>query len=303
MTDYVISGDVLTDIADSIRARESSTDLIPPEEMGYRVLMMPGLGSIDGSFIDRSVALIKNDDVTEVGNHAFRGCENLVSVDFPKARKVGQYSFLECDNLTNVHMPLLETIGNYAFQYTKVTEAIFPLVTTIGTNAFTACEALLSVELPLVANVGGFSGCSALTRIKIESASEIRSSGFSSCTSLMNIDLPNVTKVGISAFQGCSSLSSVDFSKPVDIANRAFYMCSALNTIILRNQISVSTVGSTSLSVTPFDDGGGYIYVPKALLEDYQTAENWSTYASQFRALEDYTVDGTTTGELDENKI
>ena len=34
-----------------------------------------------------------------------------------------------------------------------------------------------------------------------------------------------------------------------------------------------------------------------------QAATNWSTYAAQFRALEDYTVDGTTTGELDETKI
>jgi hypothetical protein len=30
---------------------------------------------------------------------------------------------------------------------------------------------------------------------------------------------------------------------------------------------------------------------------------NWTTFSAQFRALEDYTVDGTTTGELDESKI
>ena len=55
--------------------------------------------------------------------------------------------------------------------------------------------------------------------------------------------------------------------------------------------------------------GNGYIYVPRALLsdddetKDYRRATNWSTYAAQFRALEDYTVDGTTTGELDKTKI
>ena len=32
----------------------------------------------------------------------------------------------------------------------------------------------------------------------------------------------------------------------------------------------------------------GYIYVPKALLEDYKTAPNWSYYADSFRAIEDY---------------
>ena len=34
-----------------------------------------------------------------------------------------------------------------------------------------------------------------------------------------------------------------------------------------------------------------------------KTASIWSTYASQIRALEDYTVDGTVTGELDPSKI
>lgn len=32
----------------------------------------------------------------------------------------------------------------------------------------------------------------------------------------------------------------------------------------------------------------GYIYVPRALLEDYKTAPNWSFYADSFRAIEDY---------------
>ena len=39
---------------------------------------------------------------------------------------------------------------------------------------------------------------------------------------------------------------------------------------------------------TPLAKGTGYIYVPRALLNDYKTAENWSTYAAQIRAIEDY---------------
>ena len=40
-----------------------------------------------------------------------------------------------------------------------------------------------------------------------------------------------------------------------------------------------------------------------ALVDSYKAATNWSTYADQIRALEDYTVDGTTTGALDETKV
>ena len=67
--------------------------------------------------------------------------------------------------------------------------------------------------------------------------------------------------------------------------------------------------GKVSSTYNPTGAKDGYIYVPRALLsdtdetKDYRRATNWSTFATQFRALEDYTVDGTTTGELDPNKI
>jgi hypothetical protein len=54
---------------------------------------------------------------------------------------------------------------------------------------------------------------------------------------------------------------------------------------------------------SPLYLGKGYIYIPSALIENYKGATDWSNYADQFRALEDYTVDGTITGELDETKI
>jgi hypothetical protein len=55
--------------------------------------------------------------------------------------------------------------------------------------------------------------------------------------------------------------------------------------------------------------GTAYVYVPAAQLsdadetKDYRRATNWSSLATQFRALEDYTVDGTITGELDLGKV
>jgi hypothetical protein len=55
--------------------------------------------------------------------------------------------------------------------------------------------------------------------------------------------------------------------------------------------------------MTRIEKGTGYIYVPADLVDSYKAATNWSTFAAQFRALEDYTVDGTITGELDITKI
>lgn len=39
---------------------------------------------------------------------------------------------------------------------------------------------------------------------------------------------------------------------------------------------------------TPMKSGTGYIYVPAALVDSYKAATNWSTYADQIRAIEDY---------------
>jgi hypothetical protein len=84
------------------------------------------------------------------------------------------------------------------------------------------------------------------------------------------------------------------------IGNYAFGGCQALTTLVLRNTAKVATLSnSNALKNTPIASGTGYIYAPHALVDSYKAATNWSTYAAQFRALEDYTVDGTVTGELD----
>jgi hypothetical protein len=58
----------------------------------------------------------------------------------------------------------------------------------------------------------------------------------------------------------------------------------------------VATFGGNAFDQSPIKSGTGYIYVPRALVEDYKVATNWSAYASQFRAIEDYTTDGTVDG-------
>ena len=123
----------------------------------------------------------------------------------------------------------------------------------------------------------------------------------------------NVTSLGKFSFAYCKSLTTVDVPKVITIgsepyysASSVFYGCSALTKLILRSTTMVTMIGSNSLGNTPIEINpkNGYIYVPRTLIEGgYKTAKNWSTYANQFRALEDYTVDGTITGALDESKI
>ena len=41
-------------------------------------------------------------------------------------------------------------------------------------------------------------------------------------------------------------------------------------------------------SQNKFTNGTGFVYVPAESVDTYKSATNWSTYAEQIRAIEDY---------------
>ena len=120
--------------------------------------------------------------------------------------------------------------------------------------------------------------------------------------SITEISSSSATSIGSYAFYSCIALTTADFPVATSIESNAFRSCSKLKSLLLRGN-NVCTLSNTSaFSSTPISSGTGYIYVPSSLIEQYKAATNWSTYAARFRALEEYTVDGTITGELDPAK-
>ena len=142
-----------------------------------------------------------------------------------------------------------------------------------------------------------------ITEIRDNYATFIGSSAFHGCSALTTVDFPAVINIKDEAFYSCSELTIADFQVATNIGDYAFYICYKLTSLILRSETMATLNGSSAFASTPIASGTGYIYVPSSLIDSYKTASNWSTYAAQFRALEDYTVDGTTTGALDESKI
>lgn len=112
-----------------------------------------------------------------------------------------------------------------------------------------------------------------------------------------------LTSLGTFAFKGCSALITVNLPNVTSIGNNSFHTCSNLSALILQSSTMCELKDINAFYSASIQNKKGYIYVPKALVDSYKTATRWSTYASQFRAIEDYTVDGTITGELDETKI
>ena len=217
--------------------------------------------------------------------------------------------------------------------------AITPNVQSIGQSAFFGCSMITSVSAPNVQSIGpsAFFGCSMLTSVSAPNVQSIGQSAFYGCTKLKEADFPRL-KIGANyifynanklksfnapllpmVYRQIHSMNSVlktaDYAKATSIALQAFEYCYSLTALILRSETlcnlenvtafnqCMHVLGIQNATFNPTGAKDGYIYVPSALLDSYKTATNWTTYASQFRALEDYTVDGTINGELDESKI
>lgn len=146
----------------------------------------------------------------------------------------------------------------------------------------------------------------ALKKIKGDifvTANELKGYAFSLCDELTGVIAPNVTSIGNLCFSNDVALLQCDFSKALTFKDRCFYNCNQITRFIMRSNEFSQLPSNQVFVYSAIAKGTGYIYVPSALVDSYKTATNWSVYADQFRALEDYTVDGMTTGELDESKI
>lgn len=123
-------------------------------------------------------------------------------------------------------------------------------------------------------------------------------------TKVTEINAAQLEEASYMAFEGLTSLRVLDFGVNITLNKTWFRTMAALDAIILRKANEIHYLKSTDMFTgTPIAAGAGYIYVPRNLIDDYESATNWSAYAGQFRAIQDYTVDGRIHGELDRAKL
>lgn len=274
--------DFMTDVANAIREKKGTTDLINPQDFANEILSMK---SGEGYNVDDIASGVIAGDlrftINSIGAYSFYNDTGITSVDAPNVTTIGTYAFYNIANITSINAPNVTTIGNYAFTAPKVTSIDFPLCTSIGTNCFTNCPTITSINLPELTAVGN---------------SSLNYSGVN------KLILPKATSVGNSALTNSKTLTYVDLPLCTSIVNYGLRNNSKLETLILRST-TMCTLSNYALNSTKIWNKTGYVYVPAALIDSYTTATNWSKIATQLRALEDYTVDGTINGELDTDKI
>ena len=193
----------------------------------------------------------------------------------------------------------------------SITEYHDDSVTILFQGAFRACAAMTNIDCPAVTKIesGALRDCVNLASVNLPSVTSISGYSFSR-SKITSVRFPLKITLGNYAFTSCSQLAKADFAALNSVGYDTLAYCKSLVALIIRGTENVANNTSyTALRYTPIagytnvSKAPGYIYVPSALVDSYKAATNWSTFGDQFRALEEYTVDGTVTGELDETKI
>ena len=255
------------------------------------------------------------DSVTEIGEYAFGGCENLTSVTIPNSvTKIGEYAFNDCSSLTSMTIPNSVTkIENGTFiGCSSLTSVSIPnSVTTIGGYAFNNCSSITSVYIsdiaawcnisfesydanPLNNGASLYLNNELVTDLLIpDNVTAIRQYAFYDCSSLTSVTIPDgITTIESSAFSGCSSLTSITIPNSVTtIGAYAFNRCSSLEFVYCKPIVPPSL---ESTYVFNNNASGRKIYVPTESIEEYKAAENWCEYADVIVA---YDFDPTEPGK------
>ena len=230
-----------------------------------------GAAIVSNEYVGSKGILIFDDNVTQIGDNAFKNCTTLTGITLPETvTSIGDHAFAGCTNLGSPNTPVSMTqmlraiipfrsgetsivipdgvtsIGDYAFQgCTSLTFITIPdSVTSIGKGAFSGCENLSDIDIPdSVIDLGdeAFSGCKGLTSIVIPyGVTRIDDGAFAECSELVSVTIPEtVISIGKSAFESCFKLTDVIIPSSVtSIGFSAFASCTSLTTIVIPTQVT-----------------------------------------------------------------
>lgn len=249
--------DLLSAIGDAIREMTGTTEKLTLAEMPNKIRKIDNLVN----YVAGKPTKIESDEITSLRQSMFHCAENLIELKLP--------------NLQSIE-------GSYAIYRTKVKSLDFPKITKMKSDSIVYNPALEYANFPNLETGTGYD----------------EEFGLGTHSNLKEVNIPKVKHLDANGFSSCSSLPRLDLPSVIQIDNKSyvhpFESCNKLTTLILRANQVVQLADSTGLfNNCPINNGGyngvqGYIYVPKALLEDYKVATNWSVYADRFRAIEDY---------------
>ena len=249
-------------------------------------------------------------------SYSFQYCQSLKFLSLPEAFSTSsnivttvESFFSNCCNLEHYSLPVgITKIDYFAGSCTGLKDFVIPYtVTNLGNNSFSYCNMLENVFVPsFVTNngYGTFTTCTGIKNAVVDNNASLGDDMFSYCNSLETITTPSDSGgYGNATFSGCSSLknntirpkqgaiidgclrqciSLTNVTIPADVTGigaNAFTYCYGVTEYHLLPTSPPSIQSNSFAGIKP----QCVIYVPSASLSAYQTATNWSAYASQMQ--------------------
>ena len=187
--DYAFSGDVYyVCVDDSMAYAAVSTDGFyiytyhAPAIEKAELLSAESVGEYAFAYCRDLTDVVLNENITEIKQYTFAGCEALANIDLSKIVTVGDYAFIENKALAQVDLSAAETVGQYAFVYNDaLTNVVLnPNGVEIAEGAFSYCETLQGVDnSAAITNVGPYAfAYTAISAIDLSGAEVIEDMAF-----------------------------------------------------------------------------------------------------------------------------
>ena len=252
MADYIVSDTSLTAVADAIRANTGKSG-----QMAF-----------------------PNGFVSEIGEIRLPDWDGLVSGSWPTGEvtlstttTIPASKFQDFTGITNVIAPQLLSVQASVFKDSKIRSVSMPSLVSIFGDSFRYCYWFNGGYFPEVKTIGGGAFYNDSTE----------------CDEVIYV-FPKVTSIGSDAFRQVRAKTVgaiIDFGEELSsLPTRCFYNSGkAIQTLILRNPTAVVTA-SNSNSIVSISSTETTVYVPQALVSQYEEATNWSTKGSIFQPIE-----------------
>ena len=282
--------DFLTDVANAIRAKNGSTDLINPQNFSAEIAALSGgLEVIDMTETTATIepnkvyiwGMVESLDITlgastdESDFFAFRfRCSKPTMTSVT----VNSATWAEDTELDAEGNPVLDLGSWYQCEIKGGASALYARLAHYIHFKDPNVEAVL-----LSKGIGDGLG------ITYKDAAKVRyiSTWFQMNTKITSfaefVNFSGIITLENSAFDGCSSLAEIILPAGVtSIGNDAFKNCSSLQYIVVK-----ATTPPTLSSTNAIPSTIGAIYVPDESIEAYQAATNWnsSTFATKIKGI------------------
>ena len=206
--------------------------------------------------------------VTTIKDTAFEGNSSLTSISIPDTvTSLGQWVFKENTSLKTVEIGSGVTQINTEDFYgaTSLTSlTIGNNVTSIGNSAFYGATSLKTLVIPdsvTSLGEGAFKNASNLQYLTIgDGLTEISVHAFENATGLKKLKIPqSVTKIQEGAFSHAESLTTIDFGGVTEIGTKSFAYAFSLESLVIPGTVTKignrTFVNSTSLKELVIGDG------------------------------------------------